>query len=158
MQTLFIVMVVDVVVLMAPQVVMIVVPNDPYGGGSDSSFSSEFRIWCRHDWCTQQHEQFKQSMIAINNSLINVLQCQQRRQNDTTCALQVIHQLQWYQGNGSLIDDIPTFDGKPKLYFDMWFLKYRCCDQMEYQRVSFRKSSRHRYKMPESVNSWCELE
>ena len=51
-------------------------------------------------------------MIAMNNPLTDLFQCQQRMQNITTCILQVIHQSQ-YQGNDSLIDDIPTFDRRP---------------------------------------------
>ena len=57
-------------------------------------------------------------MIAMNNSLIDLLQCQQRMKNETNCTLQVIHQSQWEHTNDFLIDDIPTFDGKPELYFD----------------------------------------
>ena len=61
-------------------------------------------------------------MIAKNNSLIDLLQYHQRMQNDTTYVLQVIHQSQQDQTNNSLIDDIPTFDGKSELYF-VWILK-----------------------------------
>ena len=39
-------------------------------------------------------------------------------QNDTTQTLQVIHQSQWDFENDFYTDDIPTFDGKPELYFD----------------------------------------
>ena len=39
-------------------------------------------------------------------------------QKDTTHMLQVMHWSQWDYGNGSLVDDIHTFDGKPDLYFD----------------------------------------
>ena len=31
-------------------------------------------------------------MIAMNNSLIDVVHCQKKTQNDTTCALQGVHQ------------------------------------------------------------------
>ena len=58
----------------------------------------------------------------MNNSLIDLLQHQQRMQNDTTHALQIIHQSQWDHANDSLIDNIPIFDGKWELYFD-WILK-----------------------------------
>ena len=58
----------------------------------------------------------------MNNSLIDLLHCQQRMQNDATCTSQVIHQSQQDHTNVSLIGDIPTFDGKPELYFD-WILK-----------------------------------
>ena len=36
----------------------------------------------------------KKSIISMNNSLIDLLECQQRMENDTTHALQVIHQSQ----------------------------------------------------------------
>ena len=54
----------------------------------------------------------------MNNSLIDLLYCQQQTQNDTTPALQVIYQPQRDHANDSLIDDIPDFDGKPELYFN----------------------------------------
>ena len=57
-------------------------------------------------------------MIVINNSLIDLLHCQQKTQNET---LQVIHQSQRDHANDSLIDDISTFHGKPELYFH-WIL------------------------------------
>ena len=44
-------------------------PNYPYGAGSESSSSSEFRRRHIHDWHTQQHDQFEKCMIGINNSL-----------------------------------------------------------------------------------------
>ena len=69
-------------------------------------------------------------MITINNSLIDLLQCHQRVHNNTTSVLQVIHQSHQDHANDSLIDDIPTFDGKPELYFN-WILKlekYIHCD------------------------------
>ena len=94
------------------------IPNDHYGGGSDSSSSSDFGRLHRHDQCTQQHEQFEQSMIAMSNSLIDLLKCQQRVQNNTIHVFQVIHQSQWDCTNDSLSYDIPTFDGKPESYFD----------------------------------------
>ena len=55
----------------------------------------------------------------MNNSLIDLLHLQQKMQNDTTYALQVIYLLQW---DDSLTDDITTFKSKPDLYFD-WILK-----------------------------------
>ena len=51
-------------------------PHNPYGAGSDSSFSSWFRRRCRHHQCTQKHDQFEQSMIAMNNSLTYFLHFQ----------------------------------------------------------------------------------
>ena len=42
-------------------------PDIPYGGDSDSSFSSEFGRWHRYDWCTQQQGQFEKGMTAMNN-------------------------------------------------------------------------------------------
>ena len=67
-------------------------PDDPYGGGSHSPSFSEFGRQCRHDQHTHQHEQFEQSMSVMNNSLIDLLWCQQRMQNDITRTFQVIHQ------------------------------------------------------------------
>ena len=51
-------------------------------------------------------------MITKKNSLIYLLRCQQRMENYTTCALEVIHQSQQDYANDSIIDDTPTFDGK----------------------------------------------
>ena len=45
-----------------------------------------------------------------------------RMQNDTTHSLQGIYQSQQDHKHDSLIDDIPTFNGKPELYFG-WILK-----------------------------------
>ena len=42
----------------------------------------------------------------MNKSLINLLNCQQKMQNDTTHALHIIHQSQQHQANDSLTDDI----------------------------------------------------
>ena len=67
-------------------------PDISYRAGSVSSLSSESEWRHRHDQCTQKHDQFEQSMIAINNSLTNSWHCQQQTQNDATHALQVIHQ------------------------------------------------------------------
>ena len=61
---------------------------------------------------TNQQDQFEQSMIAMNNSLINLLHCQQQTQNDTIHALYAIQQSQRDHANDPLI----TFDGKPELY------------------------------------------
>ena len=47
-------------------------------------------------------------MIAMNNSL-----------NDFTCTLQATHQSWQDHANNFLVDDIPTFNGKPELYFDL---------------------------------------
>ena len=54
----------------------------------------------------------------MNYSLIDLLKCQQRLQNDTTHAFLGIHQSQQDNKNDSLIDDTPTFDWKPELFFD----------------------------------------
>ena len=83
-------------------------PDDSFGGGSDRYSFSELGRWHRHDWHTQKHEQFEQSMISRNNLLVDILQCQQRMQYDATHALQAIHQSQWDCANDSLIDDIAT--------------------------------------------------
>ena len=61
-------------------------------------------------------------MIAINNSLTDLLQCQQRMQNDTIHALQAFHQPQEDHTDDSLIDDTSTLNEKPWLYFE-WILK-----------------------------------
>ena len=60
----------------------------------------------------------------MNSSLIDLLHCQQKTQDDTTCTLQIIHQSQRDHTNDSLFDDIPTFNGKPKAYFD-WILELK---------------------------------
>ena len=57
-------------------------------------------------------------MTAMNNLLINMLHCQQQIQNDTTHVLLALHQSQRDNANNLLINDIPTFDGKPWLHFD----------------------------------------
>ena len=132
-------LVVYVVVPMAPGGGDGGLPVDPYGGGSDSTSSSEFGRWHRHDWHNQQNEQFEQSMIAINSSLIDLLQYQQRTQNDK--ALQVIHQSQWAHANDSLIDNIPTRDGI--YYIVIEFLKRRkhmCCYQTNSQELALGKA------------------
>ena len=41
-------------------------------------------------------------MIAMNKSLLNHLQCQQRMLNDTVNVLEVIHQSQWDDMNYSM--------------------------------------------------------
>ena len=61
-------------------------------------------------------------MVTMNNSLVKLLHGQQQTQNDTTWPLQAVEQSKKDHANDSLIDDIPNFDGKPKLYFD-WILK-----------------------------------
>ena len=61
-------------------------------------------------------------MIAMDNSLTYLLQCQLRVKQGTTHALQCTYQPQQKLVNDSLIDDIPTFDRKPEQYFD-WILK-----------------------------------
>ena len=58
----------------------------------------------------------------MNNSVIDLLHCQQRMQSDTTHVLQINHQSKQEHVNDPVIDDIPTFDGKPVLNFD-WILK-----------------------------------
>ena len=98
-------------------------------------------------------KQFEQSLIAMNNSLIYLLQCQQRMKNDTIHTLQVIHQSQGDPVNGSLIHDIPTFDGNPDIFcLDLEARKYRCFDQMKLQTVSIRKALGS-YKMPQNITS-----
>ena len=98
-------------------------PDDLYGGCTDSFSSSEFGRWHRHDHHTEQHEQFEQGMTAMNNLLIDLLHCQKRTQKETTHTWQVIHQSQQDHVNDCLLNDIPTFDGKPELYLD-WILKH----------------------------------
>ena len=58
--------------------------HDPMEVAPDSIFSSVCGRWHRHDQCSQQYDQFKQSMNAVNNSLIDLLQCQQRIQDDSS--------------------------------------------------------------------------
>ena len=55
----------------------------------------------------------------MNNSLIDLLHCQEQTQSDIICGIQVIHQSQRDHTNDYIIDDITTFDGKPELYFDL---------------------------------------
>ena len=101
-------------------------PNNQYGASFNSFSSSESKRRCRGDWCTQQHDQFEQSKTAMNNLPIDLLHHHQQKQNDTTCALQVIHQSHRYHANDSLNDTIPTFDGKPVLWLDIKIRKYTC--------------------------------
>ena len=101
---------------------MVVLYFVPYRVGFDSSSFSEFGRWHRHDWHTQQHNQYKQTMIAMHNSIISLLHCQQKMQNGTTCVLWVILQSQRDHANYCLINDIPKFDGKSILCFN-WILK-----------------------------------
>ena len=61
-------------------------------------------------------------MINMNNSLMDLVHCQQQTQNDTIRVLQAIQQSQRDHAYDSLTDDIPSFDGKPELYFS-WILK-----------------------------------
>ena len=61
-------------------------------------------------------------MIAMNNTLIDFLQCHQRTQNNMTDTLQAIHKSLQDHADDSWIEDIPTFDGTPELYFD-WIVK-----------------------------------
>ena len=56
-------------------------------------------------------------MTTMNKSLLDLLHCQHQTQNDMTLALQAVQQSQRDYANTSLVADIPTFDGKPKLYF-----------------------------------------
>ena len=65
------------VVPRAPQIVVMGLHDDPYAGCSDRSSSLEFGRWHRHVQHSQQHDQFEQSMITMNNSLNDLLQCQQ---------------------------------------------------------------------------------
>ena len=66
--------------------------------------------------------QFDQSMINKNDSLVDLLHCQQQTQNDTAHALQATQQSQRDHATDLLIDDIQSYDVKPELYFD-WILK-----------------------------------
>ena len=97
-------------------------PDDPYGADSDGSSSPESKRRYTCDQYTQQHDQFKQTMIAMINSLIDMLHCQWQTQNNTACALHVTHQSQKEHSNDYLIDNKLIFDGKPECYFD-WILK-----------------------------------
>ena len=56
--------------------------DDPYAAGSNSS-SSKSEIRWKHDWHLQQHDQFEQSMIAMNKVLIDLLNYQQQTQDNT---------------------------------------------------------------------------
>ena len=49
--------------------------------------------------------------------MIDLLHCKQT-QNNMTHTLKAMHQLQNDHANGSLIDNIPTFNGRPELYID----------------------------------------
>ena len=53
-------------------------------------------------------------MIAISNSLIELLHSQQQIQNDTTYTFTAIQQAHLELANDSLIDNIPTFDRNEK--------------------------------------------
>ena len=52
-------------------------PGDPYGSGSDSSSSELVRKY-RHEQCSQQHDQFEQSVISLISLLPDLLQHKQR--------------------------------------------------------------------------------
>ena len=58
-------------------------PDDPYGTGSESSFSSQLEQRLRQDWHIPQ-SQFEESIITMNNSLVDLLPYQWQTQNDTT--------------------------------------------------------------------------
>ena len=88
-------LVVDVVVLIAPHVVVIVVT---------------LMILMEVAQIVPLPLNLKDDM---NNSLVNLLQCQQRMQSDTTYSLQVTHQSQQDHTDDSLLGEFPTFDGKP---------------------------------------------
>ena len=97
--------------------------DDPYEAGSESSSSSELEWKHRQDrHALRSQFEKKKNMIPMNNSLVDLLYCQKQIWQDTKCALQAIQQSQKEHANDSLIDDNPTFDGKPTLYFD-WILK-----------------------------------
>ena len=105
-------------------------------------------------------DQFKNSMIAMNNSLIDMLHCQEQAQNDMTCILKVMHQSQRDHTNDSLIDDIPTFYGKLELYFN-WILKFENTTAVitwNPKRDGFRKSSGCSYSACEIFISGYKLE
>ena len=62
---------VDMVVPMAPKVVVMLFPlMNLFRCHSDGSCSSELGRWCKHDWHSKQHGQFEQSTIAMNISLV----------------------------------------------------------------------------------------
>ena len=50
-------------------------PDDPYRNGSDSSSSSEFGRWCRHQQHPQHFDQFEQSMTAMNTNWFSSDSC-----------------------------------------------------------------------------------
>ena len=108
------------VITVPPLAVMVVWLDDPYDTGSEST-SSDPNQQCRHDRHAPQN-QFEQSMITMNKSLVDLFHCQQQTLNETTHVLQAIQQSQKDRTNNSLINDIQTFDGKPELYFN-WILK-----------------------------------
>ena len=76
-------------------------------------------------------------MTIMNNSLIDLLHCQEKIQNDTMCAFWVIHQCQGGHADDSFTDDftlILTFDSKPELNFD------RILKLGNYRSSNYRKS------------------
>ena len=106
---------VDMVVIMAPNIMLMVVSLMILMEVA-LIVLTQYERWHRQDWHSQQHDQFQQSMITMNNSLIDQLHCQQRTQDDTTYALEVIYHCQKDHVNDSLIDVIFTFDWKPEIY------------------------------------------
>ena len=61
-------------------------------------------------------------MITVNNSPMNLLECQQETQIDITHALQAMQESKRDHANDTSIDDKPTSDDKPELDFN-WILK-----------------------------------
>ena len=57
-------------------------------------------------------------MIIMNNLLADLLHYLQQTQKDMTCSQQSTQQSQRDHANDTLIDNIPTFDGKLESYFD----------------------------------------
>ena len=69
--------VVNMMAIMVHLVVVMQPPDDMYGAGSKSIFSSEPEIWCKPDWQDwyTMLNQFKQSMVTMNSSLVYLLHC-----------------------------------------------------------------------------------
>ena len=61
-------------------------------------------------------------MVAKTKSVTNLLHYQQKVQNDTIHALQVIHQSHRDHTNDYFTEDISTFYAKPDIYFN-WILE-----------------------------------
>ena len=55
----------------------------------------------------------------MNKSLIELIYCQQKTQNNTKHILPVSHQSQGDYANDTSTNNMPMFDSKPELYFDL---------------------------------------